>query len=94
MSTYTGSTLASLNSSTPVGASDPVADVDNAIQQIKRVMVNNGAGGLLDYIYPVGCIWLSTTDNDPATTLGFGTWSELDETILTGRTVYTWERTA
>ncbi len=30
---------------------------------------------LLPFIYPVGCIYFSTNSTDPATSLGFGTWT-------------------
>lgn len=82
MSDYSGNTLSSLNPSTPAGGVDPVADLDDAIQQIKRVLLNNGAGGLLGIIHPVGCIYVSTVDNDPSTTLGFGVWLKLEEVVL------------
>lgn len=75
MSTYFGDTLSSLNENTPVGASDPVSDVDDAIRQIKRFLLNSGAGGLLGIIHPVGSLYFSVSDTNPATTLGFGTWA-------------------
>jgi hypothetical protein len=40
MSTYSGDQFSDLNVNTPVGNSDPVADVDDAIQQIKRYLKN------------------------------------------------------
>lgn len=82
MSSYIGNTVAALNVNTPVGPVDPVADADDAIRQIKRVLTNGGTGGLLGMVYPIGCIWTSTTDNDPASTLGFGTWLKLEEVVL------------
>lgn len=41
---------------------------------------NGGTGqttlaGLLGLVYPVGCIYFNITDVNPATELGFGTWS-------------------
>lgn len=35
----------------------------------------NVAIELLPYIYPVGCIYFSTNSTNPATSLGFGTWT-------------------
>ncbi len=37
---------------------------------------------MLGLIYGVGHIWTSTTNNDPATTLGFGTWLKLEAVVL------------
>ena len=78
MSDYSGSTWGDLDPVTPTGL-EPVANVDNAIRQIKRVLKGTG---FLDYIYPVGAIWISTTNDDPATFFGLGTWRKLEGVAL------------
>lgn len=78
---YTGNTLSDLDSSTPVGT-ETVSSLDDAIRQVKRFLKD--PTGLLATVYPVGHIYVSTTDDDPATTLGFGTWLKLEEVVLVG----------
>ena len=44
-------------------------------------------------LYPVGAVYLSTTNTNPQTYLG-GTWTKLQDTLGQNSTVYMWERTA
>lgn len=37
--------------------------------------VNTSTISILKKVYPVGCIYFSTNSTNPATSLGFGTWS-------------------
>lgn len=46
-----------------------------------------------DALYPVGTVYMNTVNStDPATLLGFGTWSPVTPPV--GFSVYMWERTA
>lgn len=55
------------------------ATTDNFIQSKSSAWASRTpaqvAVDLLPYVYPVGCIYFSTNSTNPATSLGFGTWS-------------------
>lgn len=55
------------------------ATTDNFLQSKSSAWASRtpaqAAVDLLPYIYPVGCIYTSTNSTNPATSLGFGTWS-------------------
>jgi len=49
--------------------------IDSEIQAIKDDL----AGSVASQAYPVGSVYLSTSATDPATTFGFGTWTQIAE---------------
>lgn len=55
------------------------ATTDNFMQSKSSAWASRtpaqAAVDLLPYIYPVGCIYFSTNSTNPATSLGFGTWT-------------------
>lgn len=55
------------------------ATTDNFIQSKSSAWASRTpaqvAVDLLPYVYPVGCIYFSTNSTNPATSLGFGTWT-------------------
>ena len=47
-----------------------------SILQLRRYLSRAGAvATILPLVYPVGCLYFSTNSTNPATSLGFGTWS-------------------
>lgn len=48
----------------------PIVDVSESNASNKTLVTD-----LLKLVYPVGCLYLSTNSTNPATSLGFGTWS-------------------
>ena len=85
--------LAPLDVLTPVGSTDPVVDVDNAIRQIKLYLHDikgpeariqevediTSAGGVADLVYPVGTIYETTaTAFDPNVSF-YGTWVQVSK---------------
>lgn len=41
-----------------------------------------GAGMSLQSVYPVGAVYISTSDTNPSTLFGFGTWEQIKDTFL------------
>lgn len=85
MSTYTGSSIATLNVLTPTVGTAQVKEIDDALRQIKRFLRESGTGTLVDLMYPVGFEYRSFTSNDPSVDIQnrhslpapFGTWVKL-----------------
>ena len=67
------------------------AEQPNALEISGAWDIRWGGRSLLEAVYPVGSIYLSAANTDPAALLG-GAWQALGQTIGTG--IYAWERTA
>lgn len=58
---------------------------DNNAQVIQTMTTDDlfsGGGGVLQSVYPVGAIYISTVSTNPATLFGFGTWVQIEDTFL------------
>ena len=71
---------------------DGATDIGAALVDADLMIVDDGAGGtnrkaamsrmktyILESVYPVGSIFISTSSTSPATSLGFGSWSRFGE---------------
>lgn len=58
-------------------------DQQNAMETPKPVDASGGGITLQD-VYPIGSIYMSMNSTDPATSLGFGTWSAVQGKFLVG----------
>ena len=47
-----------------------------------------------DIIFPVGSVYVSTVNTNPATLMGVGTWSQIGSSTISSTTIYYWKRTA
>lgn len=92
MSTYTGSSISSLNVLTPTAGTGQVKELDDAIRQIKRFFRESGTGTLVDLMYPIGSKYESFTSDSPSVdiqtrhglSVPFGTWVKLSGVVIVG----------
>lgn len=50
--------------------------------KINRSFDDSQITNILQYVYPVGSIYMSVNDIDPTTLFGFGTWEKIKDTFL------------
>ena len=55
---------------------------DPATGEVKEVGAPNSNGASLESVYPVGSIYLSVLETNPATLFGFGTWEQIKDKFL------------
>jgi len=72
-------TTTNLNLTKP--AADEAADIAVINANMDKIDTWAGASSLVDKIYPVGSIYLSTSSADPATLFG-GTWTRIQDRFL------------
>ena len=51
-----------------------------------------GGKAIGELVYPVGAVFIGSVSTNPKTLLGFGTWSQISQSAISG--VYVWKRTA
>ncbi len=56
------------------------SEVDELLQKVKDMVANP----ILESVYPVGAIYISTVSTNPSTLFGFGTWVQMKDAFLLG----------
>lgn len=81
----TNSNVSSINSNITT-IQNNINTINSSIEEINNTISNIGGGGVspsdvLNIVYPVGSIYMSTSDVSPATFIG-GLWEQLKDTFL------------
>ena len=63
-------------------ASESLKYKDPATGEVKEVGAPSSSGVSLESVYPIGSIYLSVLETNPATLFGFGTWEQIKDTFL------------
>lgn len=60
-----------------------IADAIHELETREPVVQGGGGGSdVLQAVYPVGAVYISTVSTDPATLFGFGTWEQIQNRFL------------
>lgn len=81
---YGGETLIDLRNDTvtPETLAEGVTAHTASGEQITGVATGASTVDILNAVYPVGAVYLSTVSTSPATLFGFGTWERIQDTFL------------
>lgn len=92
---YTAENAANKSTTTTLGTSDTLYPSQKAV----KTYVDAAIASVLTGLFPIDAIWSSGgTNTNPATLLGFGTWTKISDTMSVGTGLvvdaYVWQRTA
>lgn len=82
------STVAAINELDSVKAEDDIIEISNTqpSSSSNKLWIDTGevqnSGSELPMVYPVGSIYMSVNNTNPATLFGFGTWEQIKDTFL------------
>ena len=57
---------------------------NNEAPALSDTTLNNMQKGLLELVFPIGSTYVTQTDTNPSTILGFGTWERVKGKVLVG----------
>lgn len=62
----------------------PYTNFENGISRVNDVTLNAMQKGLMQLVFPIGSTYITQTNTDPNTILGFGTWERLNGKVCLG----------